>query len=101
MEAGSNTSTVALQVVGGDEKGTQCLGASLGDIDTGTWSSRFGGWTQSSVIKLLRNPKELKTGFNLVESSKEGYCSKRAVLSTMMMTYTTSIGKGKVVPMLN
>jgi hypothetical protein len=25
MEAGSNTSTVALRVVGGDEKGTQCL----------------------------------------------------------------------------
>jgi hypothetical protein len=27
MEAGSNTSTVALRVVGGDEKGSQCLGA--------------------------------------------------------------------------
>jgi hypothetical protein len=26
VEAGSYTSTVALQVVGGDEKGTQCLG---------------------------------------------------------------------------
>jgi hypothetical protein len=26
VEAGSNTSTVALLVVGGDEKGTQCLG---------------------------------------------------------------------------
>jgi hypothetical protein len=26
VEAGSNTSTVALQVVGGDEKKTQCLG---------------------------------------------------------------------------
>jgi hypothetical protein len=25
-EAGSNTSTVALRVVGGDERGTQCLG---------------------------------------------------------------------------
>jgi hypothetical protein len=25
VEAGSNTSTVALRVVGGDEKGTQCL----------------------------------------------------------------------------
>jgi hypothetical protein len=24
LEAGSNTSTVALRVVGGDEKGTQC-----------------------------------------------------------------------------
>jgi hypothetical protein len=26
VEAGSNTSTVALRDVGGDEKGTQCLG---------------------------------------------------------------------------
>jgi hypothetical protein len=26
VEAWSNTSTVALRVVGGDEKGTQCLG---------------------------------------------------------------------------
>jgi hypothetical protein len=26
VEAGSNTSTVALRVVGGDEKRTQCLG---------------------------------------------------------------------------
>jgi hypothetical protein len=26
VEAGSNTSTVNLRVVGGDEKGTQCLG---------------------------------------------------------------------------
>jgi hypothetical protein len=26
VEAGSNISTVALRVVGGDEKGTQCLG---------------------------------------------------------------------------
>jgi hypothetical protein len=26
VEAGSNTSTVSLRVVGGDEKGTQCLG---------------------------------------------------------------------------
>jgi hypothetical protein len=29
MEAGSNTSTVALRVVGGGEKGTQCLGLQL------------------------------------------------------------------------
>jgi Kef-type K+ transport system membrane component KefB len=26
VEAGSNSSTVALRVVGGEEKGTQCLG---------------------------------------------------------------------------
>jgi hypothetical protein len=30
VEAGSNTSTVALRDVGGDEKGTQCLGTYLG-----------------------------------------------------------------------
>jgi hypothetical protein len=30
VEAGSNTSTVVLRVVGGDEKGTQCLGVQLG-----------------------------------------------------------------------
>jgi hypothetical protein len=29
MEADSNTSTVALRVVGGDDKGTQCLGVKL------------------------------------------------------------------------
>jgi hypothetical protein len=44
--AGSNTSTVALCVVGGDEKGTQCLGLKLGhpvpgDINTRTWYSRL------------------------------------------------------------
>jgi hypothetical protein len=30
VEAGSNTSTVALRVLRGDEKGTQCLGFYLG-----------------------------------------------------------------------
>jgi hypothetical protein len=44
---GSNTFTLALRVVGGDEKGTQCLGYNrailfLGDINTGTWPSRLG-----------------------------------------------------------
>jgi hypothetical protein len=29
VEAGLNTSTVALRVVGGEEKGTQCLGVKL------------------------------------------------------------------------
>jgi hypothetical protein len=32
VEAGSNTSTVALRVVGGDEKGTQCLGGIIGSL---------------------------------------------------------------------
>jgi hypothetical protein len=39
VEAGSNTSTVALRIVGGDEMGTQYLGLNwtspLGDINTG------------------------------------------------------------------
>jgi hypothetical protein len=30
VEAGSNTSTVTLRVVRGDEKGTKCLGVQLG-----------------------------------------------------------------------
>jgi hypothetical protein len=47
VEEGSNTYIVALQVVGGDEKGTQCMGIYratllLGDINTETWPSRLG-----------------------------------------------------------
>jgi hypothetical protein len=47
VEAGSNTSTVALRVVGGAEKGTLCLGYNratmfLGDINMGTWPSMLG-----------------------------------------------------------
>jgi hypothetical protein len=47
IEAGSNTSTVVLRVVWGDEKGTQCPGYSWatlfpGDVNTGTWPSRLG-----------------------------------------------------------
>jgi hypothetical protein len=46
VEAGYNTSTVALRVIEGDEKGTRCLGVnwatlSLGDINTGTWDSKL------------------------------------------------------------
>jgi hypothetical protein len=35
MEAGLNTSTVALRVVGGDEKGTQCLGYNSANLFLG------------------------------------------------------------------
>jgi hypothetical protein len=35
MEANSNTSTVALRVVGDDEKGTQCLGVKVDHLETG------------------------------------------------------------------
>jgi hypothetical protein len=43
----SNTPAMALRVVGGDKKGTQCLGYNratlfVGDINTGTWPSRLG-----------------------------------------------------------
>jgi hypothetical protein len=38
VEAGSNTSTVTLRVVGNDEKVTLFLG----DVNTGTWPSRLG-----------------------------------------------------------
>jgi hypothetical protein len=51
VEANSNTSTVALRVVRGNEKGTQCWGYNwatvfLGDINTGTWPS----WLEESRI---------------------------------------------------
>jgi hypothetical protein len=47
VEAGSNTSTVALRVVEGDEKGTRFWGYHwviliLGYINTGTWPTRMG-----------------------------------------------------------
>jgi hypothetical protein len=43
VEAGSNTSTVALRVVGGDEKGTQCLGVQPGNpVPGGAWPFRLG-----------------------------------------------------------
>jgi hypothetical protein len=37
VEAGLNTYTAALRVVGGDKKGTRYLG----DMNTGTWPSRL------------------------------------------------------------
>jgi hypothetical protein len=47
VEAGQNTSTVALRVVRGDKKGTQCPGVYLdhpvpGGYKYGTWPSRLG-----------------------------------------------------------
>jgi hypothetical protein len=35
--------------------------------------------------------KEVKTGCNLAESSKEGYCSKRAVLSVTVVVVMMTI----------
>jgi hypothetical protein len=60
-EAGKNTSTVALRVGRGYEKGTQCPGYNwailfLGDIiNTGTWSSRLGE-SQMRGHLTTRNP---------------------------------------------
>jgi hypothetical protein len=47
VETGSNTSTVALRVVGGDEKGTSAWGYNsatvlLGDINTGPGTPDWG-----------------------------------------------------------
>jgi hypothetical protein len=52
VEVGSNTSTVSLRVVGGDENqpsvwGYNCL--FLGDINTGTWPSRLGSLESETV----------------------------------------------------
>jgi hypothetical protein len=41
VEEGSNTSTVALRVVGGDEKGTQCLEVYLGHTVPGGYKYRY------------------------------------------------------------
>jgi hypothetical protein len=54
VQSGSNTSTVALRVVGGDEKGIQCLEFNRailfpGDTNTGTWPSRSGSLESETV----------------------------------------------------
>jgi hypothetical protein len=55
VEAGSNTSTVALQVLGGDEKGTQCLGVYLGHPVPGVYiyGDLAPGWVslESETVK--------------------------------------------------
>jgi hypothetical protein len=47
VETGLHAFTLALQAIGGDEKGNKCLGYNwailfLGDINTGTWPSILG-----------------------------------------------------------
>jgi hypothetical protein len=61
VEAGPNTSTVALRVVGGDENGTQCLGCNwatlfLGDINMGTWPSRLGRVSNLRQLNMDMSP---------------------------------------------
>jgi hypothetical protein len=65
---------------------------SLGDINTGTWSSSSGVGRKADDLALQKknivaNSKEVKTRSNLAESSKEGYGSKTAVLPTTMILY--------------
>jgi hypothetical protein len=104
VEVGYNTSTVALRVAEGDEKEPGAwkynwATLSLGNINTGTWPSRFG--LDARLMTLLCKEiivvksKEVKTGLfktqewaNQTDSSKEGYGSKRAALPMMMMTTT-------------
>jgi hypothetical protein len=62
VEAGSNTFTVALRIVGDDEKGTQFLGVITGpleDINTGTWPSRLGGDSNLRQQNMVMNPAGL------------------------------------------
>jgi hypothetical protein len=60
MEEGSNTSTVGLQVAGGDEKRTQCLGVNwatvfLGYINMGIWP------LESETEKMVMSPMGLRS----------------------------------------
>jgi hypothetical protein len=55
VEAGSNTSTVALRVVGGEEREPSVWGYNwatlfLGDINTGTWPSKLGGSLEPETV---------------------------------------------------
>jgi hypothetical protein len=63
VEAGSNTCTAALQVLGGDEKEPSAWGYNwanlfLGDINTRTWPSRLGN-LEFETVKYGMNPEEL------------------------------------------
>jgi hypothetical protein len=65
VEAGSNTSTVALRVVGGDEKRAQCLGYNpatlfLEVVNTGTWPSSLGS-LESETVKCGHESRETRT----------------------------------------
>jgi hypothetical protein len=68
------------------------------DINTETWSSRFGVGRRANDLTLYKKiivakSKEVKTGSNLAESSKESYDSRRAVLPVMMMMMMMMIYK--------
>jgi hypothetical protein len=80
QEAGSNTSTVALWVVGGDENGTQAT-LFLGDINTGTWPSRLGEsriWDSKTWSRVPRESDLRMTA--LARASSD--CKYRPILSS-------------------
>jgi hypothetical protein len=70
--------------------GYNCATLSLGDINTETWCTSLCVETQeprscSVTENILAESKEVKTGCNPAESSKEHYNSKTEVLPVMMM----------------
>jgi hypothetical protein len=56
VEVGSNTSIVALRVLGGDENGIQCLG----DINTGPGAPGWGS-LESETVKCGHETHETRT----------------------------------------
>jgi hypothetical protein len=65
MQAGWNTSTVALRAVRGYEKATQCPGRYnwatlfMGDLNTGAWRSRL-GVSEIETINMVLSPAGLR-----------------------------------------
>jgi hypothetical protein len=88
---GSNISTVALRVVGGDEKGTQCLGYNwatlfLGDINTGTWPSGWGS-LESRTIKCGHEFRRTRTWEWLCWRGPAAVINDRLIISSKRMLY--------------
>jgi hypothetical protein len=64
VEVGSNTSTISLRVVGGEEKGTQCLGVKLGHpvprgYKYGDLAFQVGGSLESETVNMVMSPAGL------------------------------------------
>jgi hypothetical protein len=78
VEVGWNTSTVVLRVVGGDEKGSWCLG----DINTEIWSGRLGIEQKDDELALqkllLRNPMKWNPG-SLIQDKPGRILLRKAV----------------------